>query len=394
MQFSLSVCEDEVPPEQQHCEQEWSPSLGQELDPIQIKEEQEDLRTSQEKEQLQCLDADNTEFSVSPSCVKSECDQVNSIQCLSSAQTQTVGNRETEAKPVDITPLISVAHIKKEDTACDLPDNQNIFSNHTSVVSNNPVGLDSCSLLDPHPSVGEQCSKPSTTSGKLPCRFGELFALKADMQRHVTPAKKRPSDCFFCKKRFNSTCKLKAHVRLCHVEKPCICLYCCKNFQNKGHLSRHMRIHTGEKPFCCGDCGKTFNQKGHLIKHVRTHTGEKPFSCGECGKSFNRRDTLNLHILNHTGDKLFSCDFCNKKFSQKGILTKHVRTHTGEKPFNCSDCRKSFLQKGDLRRHMLTHTGEKPFRCGECGEYFNRKDNLNLHVLTHENIHKQPIISD
>ncbi|KAK6325446.1 hypothetical protein J4Q44_G00047880 [Coregonus suidteri] len=38
-----------VPPEQQNCEQEWSPSLGQEdPEPTQIKEEQQELRLSQE----------------------------------------------------------------------------------------------------------------------------------------------------------------------------------------------------------------------------------------------------------------------------------------------------------------------------------------------------------
>ncbi|XP_045069153.1 uncharacterized protein LOC121558849 isoform X2 [Coregonus clupeaformis] len=47
LQLSLAVSHEEVPPEQQHCEQEWSPSLGQEdTEPTQIKEEQEELRTS------------------------------------------------------------------------------------------------------------------------------------------------------------------------------------------------------------------------------------------------------------------------------------------------------------------------------------------------------------
>nr|XP_029501885.1 uncharacterized protein LOC115117555 [Oncorhynchus nerka] len=71
-----SVSEEEVPPEQQHCEQEWSPSLGQK-DPEtkQIKEEQEEVRTSQEEEQLQGVEPDIIEFIFTPPCVKSECDQ-------------------------------------------------------------------------------------------------------------------------------------------------------------------------------------------------------------------------------------------------------------------------------------------------------------------------------
>ncbi|XP_070980866.1 probable serine/threonine-protein kinase kinX [Oncorhynchus clarkii lewisi] len=58
-QLSLPVSEEEVPPEQQHCEQERSPSQGQEdPEPTQIKEEQEELRTSQEEDQPQGLESE------------------------------------------------------------------------------------------------------------------------------------------------------------------------------------------------------------------------------------------------------------------------------------------------------------------------------------------------
>ncbi|KAL1023949.1 hypothetical protein UPYG_G00049420 [Umbra pygmaea] len=54
---------EEVPPEQPHCEQEWSPSLGQEEPkPTRIKEEPEELWTSQEEEQLQGLEEDIMQF--------------------------------------------------------------------------------------------------------------------------------------------------------------------------------------------------------------------------------------------------------------------------------------------------------------------------------------------
>ncbi|XP_012990809.1 zinc finger protein OZF-like [Esox lucius] len=353
LQFSLAVSEEEVPPDKQHCEAEWH------LETIHIKEEQEEPGTLQSEEQLQGLDADSLEFRFPPSCLESDYDQDYPICSLTSAQTQTVGDRESDSKPVDVTPLATVTHLKCLDVACDPPDYQTSASNHSSAMSSHPVRVDGSLPLDLNPPMGEHCSKPSTMARKQPRHCSELLALKGDLRGHVNQAKKRLSECCFCEKRFNSTGELKAHVRLSHVEKPCACPYCRKTFKIKGHLSRHMRIHTGEKPFNCGDCGKSFNQKGHLIKHLRTHTGEKPFSCGDCGKRFTRRDTLNLHILNHTGEKLFSCNFCSKRFSQKGILTKHLRTHTGEKPFSCGDCGKCFLHKGDLRRHILTHTGEK-----------------------------------
>ncbi|KAK6327461.1 hypothetical protein J4Q44_G00031060 [Coregonus suidteri] len=57
-QLSLPVSEEEVPPEQQHCEQEWCSSLGlEDPEPTQIKEEQVELKTSPEEVQLQGQEA-------------------------------------------------------------------------------------------------------------------------------------------------------------------------------------------------------------------------------------------------------------------------------------------------------------------------------------------------
>eukprot|EP00063_Salmo_salar_P012161 XP_013986996.1 PREDICTED: zinc finger protein OZF-like [Salmo salar] len=355
LQLSLAVSEEDVP-----FEQQWSTRLGQEEpEPIQIKEEQEELWTSQEKVKLQGMEVDIIEFICTPPCVKSECDQEDPLQSLTLLETQTVVNGESHCKPVDLKPFGNVTHI----------NNQNKNSSHT------------------------------TSKRTLCCHdCGKTFALKADLQRHLTLTKMRPRECRFCKKHYNSTCKLKAHVRLCHVEKPCpicgktfkykgvmsrhmmthtgetrekpfSCGDCGKSFKRKQHLTNHVRIHTGEKPFSCGDCGKSFIQKGHLTEHIRTHTGEKPFSCSDCGKSFSYKGDLRRHMLTHTGEKPFSCSDCGKKsFNQKWLLNEHIRTHTGEKSFHCSDCGKSFSYKGDLRRHMLTHTGEKPFSCSDCGK--------------------------
>ncbi|XP_014009210.2 gastrula zinc finger protein XlCGF57.1-like isoform X1 [Salmo salar] len=384
LQLSLSVSEEEVTPEQQHCEQEWSRSLGQENPELpQIKEEQEELRTSQEEDQLQGLEAD---FKFTPSCVKSECDQEDPLQPFTSPQTQTVENRESDPKQVDLTHFVTVTHLKDLYIICDRPDNQNNASSHRSAVSSDPVGLDSSPRLDPNPSMAEHCSKPSSSRKTHHCRdCGEKFALKADVRRHMTLYKKRLRECSFCRKRCTSTCKLKAHIRLCHSGKPCTCPVCGKTFKLKGYLSKHMRIHTGvgEKPFSCGDCGKSFNLKGNLKNHMLTHTGEKSFSCGDCGKRFIHKWNLRSHMLTHTGEKPFSCSDCGKSFNQEGNLRNHKRTHTGGKPFSCGDCGKSFNQKGSLKKHELTHTGEKPFSCGDCGKSFYQKGNLRNHKLTH-----------
>ncbi|KAJ7988717.1 hypothetical protein DPEC_G00312120 [Dallia pectoralis] len=78
--FSLIVSEGEVPPEEQHSEQEWSPSLvEEEPETTQIKQEQEELRTSQEEEQLQ--EIFTTKHSIfTPPCVKKEIERLQRLQ--------------------------------------------------------------------------------------------------------------------------------------------------------------------------------------------------------------------------------------------------------------------------------------------------------------------------
>ncbi|KAK6302265.1 hypothetical protein J4Q44_G00266200 [Coregonus suidteri] len=114
-QFTLLVSEEEVPPEQEHCEQEWSPSLGQE-DPeaTQIKEEHEEFRTSRGEEQLQGLEADTKESTFTSACVKSDCSDQGPPQLSHLYQTQTVENRERDSIPTNTT-----EEIKTE------PDGQN-----------------------------------------------------------------------------------------------------------------------------------------------------------------------------------------------------------------------------------------------------------------------------
>ncbi|XP_029284253.1 zinc finger protein 135-like, partial [Cottoperca gobio] len=86
-------------------------------------------------------------------------------------------------------------------------------------------------------------------------------------------------------------------------EKPFSCSECGRGFIHKRSMKRHNLSHTGEKPYSCSECGKIFGRKSHLKEHMLTHGGEKPFSCPQCGKLFGRKTRLNRHMLIHTDVK-------------------------------------------------------------------------------------------
>ncbi|XP_045079238.1 uncharacterized protein LOC121550324 isoform X1 [Coregonus clupeaformis] len=77
-QLTLPVSE-KVPPEQQHCEEEWSPSLGMEdPEPTQIYEQE--LRTSHGREHLHALESKDPNVIFTIACVKSLCQNQDSTK--------------------------------------------------------------------------------------------------------------------------------------------------------------------------------------------------------------------------------------------------------------------------------------------------------------------------
>ncbi|XP_045077588.1 uncharacterized protein LOC123491320 isoform X1 [Coregonus clupeaformis] len=85
-QRTLPVSE-KVHPEQQHCEQEWSPSLGMEdPEPTQIYEQE--LRTSHGREHLHALESKDPNVIFTITCVKSLCQNQDSTEPSHSYQTE------------------------------------------------------------------------------------------------------------------------------------------------------------------------------------------------------------------------------------------------------------------------------------------------------------------
>ncbi|XP_045914831.1 gastrula zinc finger protein XlCGF8.2DB-like isoform X2 [Micropterus dolomieu] len=333
----LFVSKEEVPPEQQ----EGSPSLDQEDPPElpHIKEEQEELWTSQEGEQLPGLEeADITKFPFTLVSVKSEEDDEEKPQSSQLHQSQTeqmeadgedCGGPEP-ARDSDRNRLLPFE--TKDSSETEVSDGD--WAKPTEPQS----GLNSVSNTDRKLFICSEC--------------GKTFGHKTNLKRHTRcHTGEKPFSCSFCNKRFNRREHLIAHMRCHSGEKPFSCSVCNTSFSHGWSLDKHMRVHSGEKPFSCSFCGKRFRQRSDLVAHFRIHTGEKPFSCSVCDTSFTQRHTLVQHMRTHTGIKPFLCSVCGTKFSRKGHLTRHMAAHTGEKPFSCSVCHKSFTWQSQCKRH-------------------------------------------
>ncbi|XP_056149748.1 gastrula zinc finger protein XlCGF57.1-like [Lampris incognitus] len=388
--------------DQQHGEQERSPSLA--------KEEQQEVWISPQEDQLPLQEvADTAETIFTPLCDGND-DGKDQPPPSEIYQTKTEGDTE----PLAVTSFEVIQLDAKEDnflkseptsddhTLSDCCHVTKSETDHTSSRQNcEEAGSTQKARLEPHKMPYNKCKicgkvlynleifkiHKTFHTGEKPFKCtscGRDFTCKYNMERHTrTHAGKKPLRCTICGKIFTHKSHLLRHVRTHSGEKPFRCTTCGKMFTHKSNLHRHVRTHTGEKPFRCTTCGKMFTQKSNFQTHVRTHTGEKPFRCTTCGKMFTQKSSLQTHVRTHTGEKSFRCTTCGKMFTHNSQLQTHVRTHTGEKPFRCTTCGKMFSRKSHLQDHMRTHTGEKPFRCTTCGKMFTHKSNFETHVRTH-----------
>ncbi|KAK6309263.1 hypothetical protein J4Q44_G00207260 [Coregonus suidteri] len=203
LQFSLTVSEEEVNPVQQHCDQEeWKSSLGMaDPEPIQIKEEEEEVGTTQVAGHLQGMEADIIEFIFTPPCVKSDCGQEDPL--LSLPQTETVEKRERDSKPLDLKPFGTVTHLN---ITSDPPDNQDNVSSHSSAVSSDPVEFDINPPLDPNSTLRKPGTKASTTycrrkkdsaNARLPAYRAHNRVFSQEQENNLKEYLLRAADIYF-----------------------------------------------------------------------------------------------------------------------------------------------------------------------------------------------------
>ncbi|XP_051805468.1 zinc finger protein 182-like [Acanthochromis polyacanthus] len=274
------VCKEGNGLANQHlCNQENKFCLDQkEAEPPQIKEDQEELCTSQQGEQLVLNQATDTFLSIS-----TDMDSDLSELKPNSDHLLCYNSTVAESPHQDGSKLVASRSTRNE--------------------TPKPKSHSNCNGAKS--SMSEHHCDVDTNEKSIKCDvFGNIFKNKHQIKKHHQIHKGvKPNDCNACGKSFSSRYQLKVH----------------------------MSIHSGEKRFSCEKCGKRFRQNGHLTVHMRTHTGEKPYSCERCGKSFNHSSSVTVHMRTHTGEKPYSCERCGKHFTQRGQLTIHMRTHTGEK---------------------------------------------------------------
>nr|XP_015798237.2 gastrula zinc finger protein XlCGF57.1 [Nothobranchius furzeri] len=411
----------EEPPEEQSA----SVDL-QDPDHLHIKEEQEEVRTSLEGEQIQLKDeeTDPARFPFTTVCIKSEYDEEKPL--FSQLHEQQIEDRDVPSSSSAVQMTAEPGRGAETSHNPDVNHHQQTTDSETegSGAEEDDVNLDT-ELLGPGPETGDENndgneSRSSASDVKPVNKFfscpecGKKFLHEWSLQKHtrvtghsaewsseylvyekcvgveqhVDSCKKvqtqlKSFSCDECGKVFNHKTNLKSHMRVHTGQKPFSCEFCELRFSHNTNLKSHLRVHTGQKPFACEFCGLTFSHKTSVNRHIRVHTGQKPFECEFCGQRFSQKTSLNRHITVHTGEKPFECDICGQKLSNKTYLNSHMSVHTGQKPFPCEICGQRFSQKTYLNSHMSVHTGQKPFTCNICEQKFSHKTSLSRHMIIH-----------
>ncbi|XP_054461538.1 zinc finger protein 771-like [Anoplopoma fimbria] len=398
-------------------QQEWTSSLNQEdPEPTHIKEEQEELWTCQEGEQLQEPEEADINFSLTSITVKTEEDVGENAQSSqlhesqdeekqeaahlkTDADEELCGGSESASNSVPSCPFQPATHDENSSSSESETNGETSSSSDSETddeTSSSSESETDASSIDWDETVEPQSGSNPLQNNDVPvshdeCKTGCVEGARSlgheEHLQKLSPlgvhSDRKRFSCPVCKTSFSSSAHLVRHVRTHTGEKPFSCSVCGKRFALNHHLRRHLIVHTGEKPFSCSLCSKQFSHHSNLKQHLTVHTREKPFSCSFCGKGFSHHSNLKLHLTVHTGEKPFRCSVCGRGFAQKEQLRQHMVVHTGEKPFSCSVCGRGFTQHGSLTRHMSVHTGEKPFSCSVCGREFTQHGSLKRHLTGH-----------
>ncbi|XP_036943877.1 zinc finger protein 585B-like [Acanthopagrus latus] len=277
--------------------------------------------------------------------------------------------------------------------------------------------------------------------------------------------------CEICGRGFKQRLPWQRHLRIHTLGRTYACKACGKSFTKSFNLKVHMRIHTGEKPYSCEICGEDFRYGSALKVHMRVHTElpqqhvckeeevltEQQLLNQERNSSLDQEDPEPPQIkeeqqelcISHEGEPLelkletdafmltpadedsvhsepelqsdhqLLSDNSHVAESQDQRGGKHgdsgstrdaepeptkrpdsseshsdnennfnlseiqQSTLTDKKSFRCDSCGKYFKQRLPWQRHLRIHTCQRTFACKICGGVFTKSFNLKVHMRIH-----------
>ncbi|XP_057697601.1 zinc finger protein 28-like isoform X2 [Corythoichthys intestinalis] len=178
------------------------------------------------------------------------------------------------------------------------------------------------------------------------------------------------------------------------------CLQCEKTFYSKKGLKNHMLTHVAEEKLAPrsvrryslkdfvkqtyeendeADANSALPSNISDAKEPKSKTVDvkrSVFKCSICESILHSKTLLESHMLSHGN----ACSVCDKKFKWKHHLKRHMLIHAKE--FKCTHCGKIFLTRRKFFAHMVMHKG---FACQVC----DRKFSLKRHMLKHQELHNK-----